>query len=182
MKVVSQNKMFKLVCFTQDDFLTYREKIAEDFSNIFATDKKGNPADNKQDAKEQIEDLMTGFYYDDCRGFIYFIYNNNDLPISVAVYSEDNYHLHLEIIATREGYKTMGFASNLCLQSFSDLANNYDVDTITATVNTKNYQSNYLQESLMRNENIDCFITNSDDRIGYTYDIRGLVNAPQMEQ
>lgn len=182
MKIVSQNKLYKLVCFTQDDFMSAYNKITNDFANIFETSKRGNPKVNRMDAEDKIKDLISQICCDESKGFVYFVYDNNDLPISVVVYTESDSHLHLEIIATREDYKSMGFASNLCLASFSDLANNYNVSTITATVNEKNYQSNYLQESLMKNEKIESFIDYEDDRIGYTYEIQGLVDTPQMEE
>ncbi len=182
MKTVSQNKLYKLVSFSRNDFISDFDKIAHDFGNIFQTSKRGNPEVNRLDAEDKIKDLMLQIRCDETSGFVYFVYDNNDLPISVVVYTGSNKNLHLEIVATREDYKSMGFASNLCLKSFSDLANNYDIDEITATVNESNRRSIALQESIIRDDRIECFIDYEDDRIGYTYKIHGLVNAPTMEE
>lgn len=182
MKIVSQNKLFKCVRYGKDDFMENQQKIAEDFANIFTTSPIGDPELNHEDAQERVSQLMLDFVYDDMRCFMYFIYENNALPVSVVVYSETNHHFHLEMIATREDYKSMGFASELCLKSFADLASDFDIDTITATVSKENYPSLYLQESLMRNENIKCDTYSDEDRIGFEYYVKNLVDAPQMEE
>lgn len=182
MKIVSQNKLYKLVSFSQNDFNSAFNKIAHDFGNIFQTSKRGNPEVNRLDAEYKIKDLMWQILCEETNGFVYFVYDKNNLPISVAVYTGSNRNLHLEIVATREDYKSMGFASYLCLKSFSDLANNYDINKITATVNESNHRSIALQESIMKDDKIGCNIDYEYDRVGYTYTIHGLVNAPTMEE
>ena len=180
MKIIYQDEPFKFIRFTQQDFDKYQKKIAEDFANIFTTSKIGNPESNRQDALDQINKFMVDAAYDEMNCFLYFIYDDNNLPISVVMYTEADQHYHLEIVATREDYKCNGYASQLCLQSFKDLANNFGVDIITSTVNKENYPSLYLQESLINNKKIQFETFEDEDRIGFKYYIDELVDSPKM--
>lgn len=180
MKIIHEDKPFKFVRFELQDFKKYYDKINNDFAFIFASSSIGDPDSNRQEALEKMGDFMTDALYDDMGCFVYFVYDDNNLPISVVVYTENNHHYHLEIISTNEEYKCNGYASELCLKSFEDLANNFDVELVTATVSKENYPSLCLQESLTRNEKIK-FETFSDvHRIGYRYYIDGLVKTPKM--
>lgn len=180
MKIIAKNDICKFARYTQDDIADKREKIASDFANIFMTSKIGEPELNRQEAYDKINELMINAFYDDMDCFIYFAYDMNNLPISVAVFTENNHHFHLEMIATRESCKCLGYASSLCLEAFTDLANNYEIDTVTATVSKENYKSLYLQESLTRNEKIKFETVEDEDRIGFKYYIDGLVKSPAM--